>query len=50
MSCEGSMQLADIGTNNVREDELIHMLGYSMVRLEHSQNTFQVKVTGYKRV
>ena len=31
--CEEDMQLSDIGTNNVKEDELNPRLGYSMVRL-----------------
>ena len=33
--CEGGMQLAYIGTNNIREDELNTILGYSIVRLEN---------------
>ena len=32
---EGGLQLAYIGTKNVREDELNHILGYSMVRLDN---------------
>ena len=31
---EGSMNLEDIGTKNVREDELNPGLGYGMVRLD----------------
>ena len=31
--CEGGLQLTDIGTKNVREDELNHILGYDMERL-----------------
>ena len=33
--CEGGLKLKDIGTNNVRGDELNSRLGYSMVRLEN---------------
>ena len=33
--CEGGMKLADIGTKNVRENELNHRLGYDVVRLEY---------------
>ena len=29
--CEGGIQLAGIGTNNVRQDELNPILGYSML-------------------
>ena len=32
---EGVMQLADIGTKNVREDELSPILGYDMVILDN---------------
>ena len=30
--CEGSLKLADIVTDNVIEDELNNILGYTMVR------------------
>ena len=33
--CEGSLKLADIGTNNVREDKLNPKLGYDVVRLDN---------------
>ena len=33
--CEGYLQLADIGTKNVSENEFNPRLGYAMVRLEH---------------
>ena len=33
--CEGGMQLADIETNNSREDGSNTRLGYSMVRLDN---------------
>ena len=32
--CAGGLQLADIGTKSVREDELSTRLGYDMVRLD----------------
>ena len=32
---KGFLRLADIGTKNVRENELNNILGYSMVRLEN---------------
>ena len=33
--CEGGMQLADIGTNNVSEPDLTTRMKYIMVRLEN---------------
>ena len=33
--CEGGLKLAEIGTNNVGEDELNNILGYTMVRLDY---------------
>ena len=33
--CEVGIKLEDIGTRNVRDDELNPRLEYSMVRLEH---------------
>ena len=33
--CEGGLQLADIGTNNVSEPELTPIIKYIMVRLEN---------------
>ena len=32
---KGGMQMTDIGTNNIREDELNNILGYSMVIIDH---------------
>ena len=48
--CEGGLQLLEIGTNNVREDELNYRLGYAMVRLDNCQNTCQRGVAVYRRV
>ena len=50
MWCEGGLQLVDIGTKNVRGDELNPRLGYYVVRLDNSQNTCKTGVTGYRRV
>ena len=47
---EGVKKLADIGTKNVRKDELNPRLGYDIVRLENCQNTCKRGVTGYRRV
>ena len=33
--CEGGLQLADIGTNNVSEPEMTSRMKYIMVRLEN---------------
>ena len=33
--CEGDLQLADIGTNNVREPDLTPRMKYIMVRLDN---------------
>ena len=33
--CEGGLQLADIGTNNVNEPEITPIMKYIMVRLEN---------------
>ena len=33
--CEGGLKLADIGTNNSREDQLNPILGFSMARLDN---------------
>ena len=44
--CEGGLQLAHIGTKNVREDELNLILGCYMVRLNNLNNTFLRGVTG----
>ena len=46
--CEGVLQLADIGTNSVMEDDLNPWLGYARVRLEYWQNTCQRGVIGYR--
>ena len=48
--CEGGLQLADIGTNNVREDVLNPRLGYAMVRLYNWHNTCIRDLIGYRRV
>ena len=37
--CEVGMKLADIGTENIREDQLNTRLGYNMLILENWQNT-----------
>ena len=34
-SCEGGLQVADIGTNNVSEPDLTPRMKYIMVRLEN---------------
>ena len=33
--CEGGLQLVDIGTKNVRDDELNYILGYAMVIIDN---------------
>ena len=48
--CEVGLQLADIGTNNVREDELNPILRYAMLILEHLQNIFTRGVIQCSRV
>ena len=48
--CEGGLQLSDIGTKNVREDELNPRLGYTMVRLDNRQKTCTRGVIWYRRV
>ena len=48
--CEGGLPLAEIGTKNVREDELNHRLGYTMVRLDNWQNTYKRWVKKHIRV
>ena len=50
MWCEGDLQLSNVLTKNVREDELSPRLGYAMVRLFNRHNTFQKWVAGYRRV
>ena len=50
MCCEGVLKLAEIVTKNVREDELNHILGYAMARLDNRQKTCQRGVIGYIRV
>ena len=42
--------MADIGTKNVREDELTPILGYDMVIIDNLQNTCTRGVIGYIRV
>ena len=48
--CEGGLRLADIGTNNVRGNELNSRLGYAMVILEYWQKTCERGITGYRRL
>ena len=48
--CEGGLQLEDIGTKNIREDEFNPRLGYYMLRLDNWQNTFTIEVIGYRIV
>ena len=48
--CEGGMQLTDIRTRNIREDELDTRLVYDMLRLDNRQKTFTREVMGYIRV
>ena len=48
--CEGVLQPADIGTNNIREEQLNPGLVYIMVRLDNWHNNCQTWETGYKRV
>ena len=50
MLCEGGLQMAYIGTKNVRGDELKPRLEYDMVILGNLQSTCQIGVTGYRRV
>ena len=38
---EVGMQLADIGTNNAREDEFNPILGYAILRLDYLHNSCQ---------
>ena len=47
--CEGGLQLSDIGTNNVRDDELNPRISYDMVILDNLYIIFKILVTGYKR-
>ena len=44
---EGGLQLSDIETKNIREDELNPRLGYDMVRLDNWKNTCTRGVIGY---
>ena len=37
--CEGGLQLADIGTNNVSEPDITPRMKYIMVRLENLYRT-----------
>ena len=46
--CDVGLDLADIGTKNVRGYEFNPRLGYAMVILENLQNTCQIGVTLYK--
>ena len=47
--CAGGMQVVDVGTNNVREEEFNHVLGYAMARLYNLQITCKNFVMGYSR-
>ena len=47
---KGVIQLADIETKNVREDELNHRLGYAMVKIDNIQNTCTGGMIGERRV
>ena len=47
---EGYLQLADIVTNNIREDDLNPRLVYYMLRLDNLQNTCTILMIGYRRV
>ena len=50
-SCEGGLQLADIGTNNVSEPDLTPRMKYIMVRLENLRhNTCTRGVIEYRIV
>ena len=44
------MQLADIGTKNVRDGELNNRLEYTMVILDNWYNTCTRGVIGYRRI
>ena len=48
--CEGGLQLADIGTKNIREEKLNPKLEYPMVILDNLHNTCTIGVIGYRRV
>ena len=48
--CEGDIQLADIGTKNVREFLLNPILRYVMVSLDNLQKTCTRGVIGYRIV
>ena len=50
MCYKGVIQLADIETKNVREDELNHRLGYAMVKIDNIQNTCTGGMIGERRV
>ena len=47
--CEGGLQLADIGTKNVREDKLNTRFVFAKVRLDNLWKNCQRGVTGYIR-
>ena len=44
------MQMSDIGTKDVREDELNPRLRYAMIRLENLQNICRTRLVVYRRV
>ena len=48
--CEGGLELADIGTNKVRGDELNNTLGYDRVRIDNWQNICTRGVIGYRTI
>ena len=48
--CEKGLKLADMGTKNLREEEMNHRLVYAMLRLDHWQTNCKIGVTGYRIV
>ena len=48
--CEGGLKLEYISNQNVREDELNHILVYVMLRVDSGHNTCTWGVIGYIRV
>ena len=50
MCCEGGLQLEEIGTNNVKEDELNPRLGFTMVNIYNWHITCTREVIGDRRI
>ena len=50
MQWDRGLQLADVETKNVIENELNPRLGYAMVTLDNWKNTYHRSVTRYIRV